>query len=243
MDRRNLIKSLALSTGALSLNSFSMPSESVLKWQGKRILFQGDSITDFGRNREISGPNHSSALGGGYALQVAGQLLRKEPHFELEIYNRGISGNKVFQLSERWEEDALNLTPDLLSILIGVNDYWHSRNQDYDGTVGIYENDFRQLLNTTFDKLPNASIIIGEPFIVRGGTAISEDWYPEFKLYQEVAFKLAKEFNTGFIPYQAYFDKALEEAPVSYWCPDGVHPSIAGTVLMAEAWLETFKRM
>ncbi len=213
------------------------------RWTGKRVLFQGDSITDAGRDRELSEPNHPRALGGGYAFHTAANLLRTNIPFELEVFNRGISGNKVFQLQERWQEDCLDLEPDLLSILIGVNDFWHSKSHEYEGTVETYENDYRRLLERTLEARPSIAIMIGEPFLVEGGTALQEGWEEEFSAYREAALKLAREFNTGFVPYQSYFDKALVDAPVSYWCPDGVHPSIPGAVVMAEAWLETFKFM
>ena len=89
------------------------------------ILFQGDSITDAGRKKDDAGYNTSAVLGTGYAMLAGAELLHKKPSQNLKIYNRGISGNKVFQLAERWEKDCINLKPDVLSILIGVNDFWH----------------------------------------------------------------------------------------------------------------------
>ena len=92
------------------------------------IVFQGDSITDAGRNRERAMPNDASAFGQGYVFMTASALLAKHPDKNLRIYNRGIGGNKVWQLEERWQRDCLALEPDLLSILIGVNDTWHGQN-------------------------------------------------------------------------------------------------------------------
>ena len=244
MDRRDLLKFGMAGAAAIPLSSFNSIDPGFLtQWEGKRILFQGDSITDGGRDRENLNPNNPWALGQGYVFYAAGWMLKNSPEFEFEVFNRGISGNKVFQLDERWEVDCLEIQPELVSILIGVNDFWHTLSSGYEGTAEIFERDYRALLHRTFEQLPNASVIIGEPFVVKGGTAITDDWFPAFAEYQEIALKLAREYNTGFVPYQAYFDKALETAPVSYWCPDGVHPSIAGSVMMAEAWMETFKRM
>lgn len=236
---------LALGAGAGFLPSLTQAEKLAIetKWAGKNILFQGDSITDAGRDKENQNPNSPWALGRGYSFHAASNLLRSNPQSDFQIYNRGISGHKVFQLRDRWDADCLDLKPDLLSILIGVNDFWHKLSHGYEGTIEIYENDFRALLKRTVEALPNVKIIICEPFIVKGGTAITEEWTPDFFEYQVVSKRLATEFNTGYVPFQAYFDKALEEAPASYWCPDGVHPSIPGAVLMAEAWLETFKRM
>lgn len=204
------------------------------------ILFQGDSITDAGRSKDRYYPNDASGMGHGYVYQIVSQLLGQYPGKEYHCYNRGISGNKVFQLANRWEDDCLQLSPDVLSILIGVNDFWHTLTGGYKGTVETYETDFRKLLDRTKDALPDVRLIIGEPFAVKGGSAINDDWYPTIHHYREAAARVAKDYQATFIPYHSIFEKALETAPVSYWCPDGVHPSIAGGHLMARAWMEGF---
>lgn len=206
--------------------------------QGATILFQGDSITDAGRSRDASEPNHSGALGRGYAFLAAAELLHQHASLKLNIYNRGISGNKVFQLADRWEEDCLKIKPDVLSILIGVNDYWHKRNGNYDGTVAIYRNDYMALIERTKKALPDVSLIICEPFAIPGTKAVDNTWFPEFKEYQTAAREVADRFGAVFIPFQSVFDKAKEKASGDYWAPDGVHPSIAGTQLMATAWVK-----
>ena len=200
------------------------------------ILFQGDSITDAGRNKEAKDPNVQNALGGGYAFLAAADLLNKFASKNLKVYNKGISGNKVFQLAARWQTDCLDLKPAVLSILIGVNDYWHKHNGNYDGTVEIYENDFRALIKRTKEALPETKLVICEPFAVLGCRAVDQTWFPEFDKYRAVAKKLAGEFNTIFIPYHDLFAKACKIAPPTYWTADGVHPSVAGAKLMAEAW-------
>ena len=208
------------------------------------VLFQGDSVTDNGRNRSDYYANHAGGLGLGYPFNAASVLLGQHPTKNLRFYNRGVSGHKVFELANRWEEDALMLQPDVLSILIGVNDFWHVLDFDYKGTVKTYKDDYRKLLERTKKRLPKVKLIIGEPFALIGGTAIDEaEWIPQFAAYQQVAKDIATEFDAAFIPYQSIFDKALKEAPVSYWCPDGVHPSIAGHYLMAVSWLETFMKV
>ena len=143
---------------------------------------------------------------------------------------------------DRPETKVFKLKPDVLSILIGVNDFWHTLN-NYDGTVEVYENDFRKLLERTLKQYPDLKIIIGEPFAVKGGRAINERWFPEFPKYQESAKKIADDFKTAYIPYQKVFDEALDHASVEYWCPDGVHPSMAGGFLMKEAWLKAFEEL
>ena len=99
------------------------------------ILFQGDSITDCGRDRNSNRCNTMEQFGSGYVLFTATQLLEGKAALQPKIYNRGISGNKVYQLRERWEIDCLAFQPDVLSILIGVNDYWHTLTHGYKGTV------------------------------------------------------------------------------------------------------------
>ncbi|MDR0844635.1 MAG: SGNH/GDSL hydrolase family protein [Tannerella sp.] len=203
------------------------------------ILFQGDSITDCGRNHDNNRCNTYEQMGNGYALFTATQLLKTHADKQLKIYNRGISGNKVFQLRERWEVETLAFFPDVLSILIGVNDYWHSLSSGYKGTVEIYENDLRALLKSTKEKLPNVQLVLCEPFAVKGGSAIDEPrWYPMFDEYRKSLKKLSEEFNTVFVPYQAAFDAALKIAPARYWSADGVHPDLPGRQLMADVWLE-----
>jgi lysophospholipase L1-like esterase len=203
------------------------------------ILFQGDSITDAWRRREFYYPNDSPGMGLGYVHQAVSELVGKYPHRNLRCYNRGVGGDKVHQLAKRWQDDCLQLQPDVLSILIGVNDFWHTLSHNYKGTVATYEGDFRKLLDRTREKLPNVQLIIAEPFVVKGGTAITEkDWFPAFSAYQEAAKKVASDYKAHFIPLQSIFDEALSKADVAYWCPDGVHPSLAGNYLMAQAWLK-----
>jgi lysophospholipase L1-like esterase len=161
------------------------------------------------------------------------------PHKNLTLYNRGISGNKVYQLAERWDRDCLDLEPDLISILIGVNDYWHFRKGRYDGTAEVYEAEYRSLLERTLDVLPDVRLIICQPFILSNTTAVDESWLEPFKVYQEIAAQMAGEFETIWVPFQEVFHEALKHAPEAYWLPDGVHPSMAGAQLMAETWLHS----
>ena len=209
---------------------------------GTTILFQGDSITDAGRNRGDYYANQASGMGGGYVHHIVTHLLGNYPEKGYQCYNRGISGHKVFQLADRWKDDCLRLKPDVLSILIGVNDFWHTIDWGYQGTVDVYEKDLRELLDRTKKELPQVQLLIGEPFAVTGGTAINEKWQA-FHAYRRAARRIAEDFNAIFLPYQSIFSEALKLAPVSYWCPDGVHPSLAGAYLMKEAWLAGFAKI
>lgn len=205
------------------------------------ILFQGDSITDSGRKKDDAGVNSAAAMGNGYAHIAASGLLYKHGGKDLKIYNRGISGNKVYQLAERWEKECLDLKPTVLSVLIGVNDFWHKHLGRYDGTVQKYRDDYVALLTRTRQALPNVKFIIGEPFAVTGIKAVDEKWYPAFDEYRVAAKEIARQFDAVFVPYQTVFDKAQKDAPGVYWTYDGVHPSLAGARLMAEAWLAAVK--
>lgn len=210
--------------------------------KGDVILFQGDSITDAGRgNRNAWVPNNSGTMGAGYALIAASQLLLQNPDKDLKIYNKGISGNKVYQLAERWDADALQIKPNVLSIHIGVNDYWHTLGGGYKGTIENYIADYKKLLDRTKTALPNVKLIICEPFGVLGVKSVTDAWYPTFNLFKKAALDIANEYNAPFVPYQAAFDKAITKAPATYWTGDGVHPSIAGAALMAETWLQAVK--
>jgi len=200
------------------------------------ILFQGDSITDAGRNKSKTEANDQGAMGTGYAWLAAAELLVDRPTDGLQIYNRGISGNKVFQLAARWQADCLDLKPSLLSILIGVNDLWHKLQGNYDGTVEVYEKDYRALLERTRRELPKVKLVVCEPFVLRLG-AVNDKWFPEFDNYRATAKSMAAAFDATFVPFQTMFDQAAKIASPEQWTRDGVHPSAAGAALMAHYWL------
>lgn len=208
-----------------------------------RVLFQGDSITDAGRDKENQRPNTVAGLGNGYSFLASARLFEMFPQRDLRIYNRGISGNKVHQLAERWQEDAIDLRPDILSIMIGVNDHWHTLGGSYDGTSAVYKNDYDELLHRTVKELPSVKLIICEPFILTDVDNINhEEWIPVFDEYRSISRELAVKYDAVFVPFQSVFDQALTLAPAEYWAADGVHPSLAGAQLMADAWIKGFQR-
>lgn len=249
LNRRRFIGTASLTLGAASLAVLSPvraafaaeswpPRSHDLIRSGDVVLFQGDSITDAGRNRDRAAtPNDQPALGSGYAWLAAAELLVDRPQDGLHIYNRGISGHKVFQLAERWPADCLELKPNLLSILIGVNDYWHTLDGKYQGTLEIYERDYCSLLERTRNALPRIKLVVCEPFVLRCG-AVNEKWFPEFDRYRAAARRVAEVFRATFVPFQTMFDHALAYAPPAHWAKDGVHPSAAGAALMAHTWLK-----
>ena len=205
------------------------------------ILFQGDSITDAGRNKTTIAPNTAAMFGNGYANLASADLLLNNPGKNFQIWDRGISGNKVFQLADRWDADCLQIKPNVLSIMVGVNDFWHTLTNSYTGTIETYRTDYKKLLDRTKQALPDVKIIIGEPFAVLGVKSVTDKWYPAFNEYRAVAKEIANEYDAPFIPYQSVFDEALKSAPGSYWTGDGVHPTVAGAALMAKAWLKVVK--
>ncbi|MGC1391244.1 MAG: SGNH/GDSL hydrolase family protein [Bacteroidales bacterium] len=247
-NRRSFIKKAALG-GFIAVSIPEILSASMMPSEIKRkslikdniILFQGDSITDAGRNRDDNSFNNPGALGSGYAMLTGAELLEKYSSLNLKIINRGVSGNKVFQLAERWDKDCLDIKPDILSILIGVNDIWHKLEGNYNGTIEIYKNDYIALLDRTKKALPDVKIIICEPFAVPGIKAVDDKWYPEFYGYQKAAMEVAAQFKATFIPYQRIYNEAITRAPGVYWTGDGVHPTLAGAELMARAWVEAVK--
>ncbi len=244
-DRRSFLKKAAIG----SLVAISIPeilSASMVKGGTKNvrlqkdqtILFQGDSITDSGRNKDDNGFNTAKVLGSGYPMLAGGALLEKYAGLNLKIYNKGISGNTVPDLANRWDKDCIDIKPDILSILIGVNDIWHKLNGTYSGTADTYREAYIALMERTKKALPDVKIIIGEPYAVMGIKAVDDKWYPEFYDYQKAARDIAEQFGAVFIPYQAVYDEAQKRAPGVYWTGDGVHPTLAGAQLMAQAWLE-----
>lgn len=199
------------------------------------LLFQGDSITDAGRNRELTDAN--KGLGTGYANIAAATLLASMPGQGLKCYNRGISGHRVVDLYARWRVDAINLKPDVLSILIGVNDTWHGFMSNNGVEVPRYEQVYRMMLDYTKKQLPGIKLVLCEPFVLSCGV-VQPDWVPEVKARGEVVRKLAAEYGAVFVSFQSMFDDLLKQAPADYWLHDGVHPTPAGHHAMAQLWLK-----
>lgn len=199
------------------------------------VLFQGDSITDCGRNRSAAEANSTAALGTGYPLLVTSSVLAAHPDRALRFYNRGISGNKVPDLQQRWVADALDLRPDVLSILIGVNDFWHKLDLGYSGTVRDYEEQYTALLDQTRRALPRVHLIVLEPFVLRCG-AVNERWFPEFDLRRAAAARVASRARATFVPLQSVFNRRTRSSAPEYWAADGVHPTPAGHAVIAAQW-------
>ncbi|WP_199613750.1 SGNH/GDSL hydrolase family protein [Paenibacillus alkalitolerans] len=201
-----------------------------------RILFQGDSITDGARSRNDD-LNH--VLGHGYPYIIASKLGNELAETRPVFFNRGVSGNRVSDLYARWNEDAFSLQPDLISILIGVNDAWRIVNGEPTGATDRFERAYRHLLEETKEVLPSVGLILCEPFILRTGATAGkwDEWQKRIGKYQETVRKLAEEFEAVFVPLQAALDEACGRADAAYWLWDGVHPTAAGHYLIARQWL------
>jgi len=248
-NRRSFItKSMLAAGAALTGTSLLKAEEDVALKKGKIaikehdiILFQGDSITDAGRKRDNAMPNDTTAFGNGYALLAGGRLLSQYASQNIKIYNKGISGNRIPDLQGRWQQEAIELKPTILSILIGVNDFWRTMDSGASNTPEQFKGQYQKLLDGTLQQLPNVQLIIGEPFGVKDVKHVTDAWYPKFPAYQRACQEIAVEYKATFIPYQSVFDKALQQSPGDYWTTDGIHTSLAGASLMAEAWLATIK--
>lgn len=197
------------------------------------ILFQGDSITNALRHPDEL--NNAFQMGNGYAFLIAARLLFERPADDLTFYNRGVSGNTTRHLLERWQTDCLDLRPDVVSLLIGVND------ANVPLAPDEYEGNYRQLLEQTEAKLPDVRWVLCEPFLLDGRVA-SVARQEAIAPIQRIVRSLARERNAVFVPLQALFDDAVQKAPPSYWAYDGVHATAAGFELMARAWLEAVGR-
>lgn len=205
----------------------------------KKVLFQGDSITDCGRERiDVNDPQYARrGLGPGYPYLIANRLLCDRGADAWQFFNFGISGNRVVDLYARWKADCINLRPDILSILIGVNDTWHEKARQNGVEVPRYDQFYRMLLDWTLKELPGIKLVLLEPFVFQFG-AVEPDWLDEINQRREVVAKIARDYQAVFVPLQSVFNDALKRAPQEFWLADGVHPMPAGHQLIADAWLK-----
>ena len=208
-----------------------------------KILFYGDSITDMNRFRDHEDGTVYS-YGVGYPNFIVGELSYKEPT-KYEFINRGISGNRIVDLYARIKVDCWNFNPDVLSILIGVNDIWH----EIEGQNGVeldrFEKVYRMLIEDTLKKLPNVTILLCEPFVLQGNATVNDGdkWQRFLEVYEyaKVVKKLAEEYGLYFLPLQEQLSQAAQGGKEAEYLCDGVHPAEAGAKLIADEWLKAFK--
>jgi lysophospholipase L1-like esterase len=193
-----------------------------------------------GRGRTAD-PNH--LLGHGYAFLISANQAEAFPDLRVTYINRGISGNTSHDLLARWQADALDFRPEVISILIGVNDVLHKLRDNQPFDVKDYESTYDKILAETIVAVPNAKIILGEPFSAPGkATLVQSDRWPEaIRQEDEVVDRLAQKYHAAVVHYPQMFEKAYKRAPVDYWIWDGIHPTFAGHQLMAYEWERTYR--
>lgn len=205
----------------------------------KTILFQGDSITDAGRNRE-----DTYGIGLGYPILVKAALGFENPG-EYEFFNRGISGNRIVDVYARIKKDIINLKPDVMSILIGINDVWHEFAEQNGVDAEKFFKIYSMLIEEVKEALPDIKIMIMEPFVLPASA--TEEKYADFRAETEKraekAKAIAEKYNLTFIPLQDKFDELTKQAEPSYWLGDGVHPTTMGHEFIKREWIKAFNTL
>ena len=200
------------------------------------ILFQGDSITDGnrGRNEDL---NHIH--GHGYQYILTAELSADNIEKNAEFINRGISGNRIADLYGRWQEDCLSLKPTILSILIGINDFWAAVYGNTPFDPENFESTYRSLLDKVLEQNPDTLIILMEPFF---GTSEEKDFDKFCKehigILSEKTRKIAEEYNAAFVPLQDMFTEYSKKTDIKKLLWDGVHPTTLAHELIARRWKE-----
>jgi lysophospholipase L1-like esterase len=200
------------------------------------VLFQGDSITDYGRGRQ-----DDSQLGSGYVGIASALFSALWPEKKVRFLNRGISGNRVKDLKARWAEDCIKLKPTWVSILIGINDTWRAFDSNDPTSTESFEADYREILNRTRKDLA-ARLILCEPFLLPCPTD-RKAWRKDLDPRIHVVRSLAREFGAILVPLDGIFAEASMKRDCPYWAPDGVHPTAAGCALIALSWLRSVGAM
>ena len=185
-----------------------------------------------------------SRTGTGYPRLVSAKLGYDCPN-EYKFLNRGISGNRVVDLLSRVKCDMINLAPDVMSILIGVNDVWHELDSKNGISADKYENLYNMLLEEVKEALPDIKLMILEPFVLGGDAAEGryDVFRQEVELRAEASRRVADKMGAVLVPLQQMFDEAEAKAPSTYWTVDGVHPTAAGHELIARAWIDGFNKL
>ena len=195
-----------------------------------RVLFIGDSVTDCGRDR-----SDPTDLGSGYVAMLA---RSQAGNGAVEFVNRGISGDRVRDLRRRWQQDCLDVRPDLVSILIGVNDTWRRYDSDDPTSVEDFERDYVELLDRTRERLPATRIVLLEPFLLPVRQE-QRSWREDLDPKLAVVRRLAEEHAATLVPLDVVLGKAADESGPAALAADGVHPTAEGHALIARTWRDT----
>ena len=201
-----------------------------------KFLFQGDSITDAERKRE-----DDNNYGFGYPNLFAAEIGKAFPG-EYDFVNRGISGNRIVDVYARIKRDIINLKPEFMSILIGVNDVWHEIGDGNGVAPEKFEKIYSMLIEEIKEALPDIKIIILEPFVLKGtATEHAMDRFQKgLELNAQASKRIAEKYNLKFVSLQDKFDEACEKAEPSYWLADGVHPTAAGHAIIKDELRKAF---
>lgn len=208
-----------------------------------KIIFFGDSITDMDHNR--TAPDETiTTYGFGYPYVIASKLSELDPN-NYHVINRGIAGDRIVDLYARIKKDVWNNNPDVISILIGINEIWHE-NVFKNGTdPDRFEKVYRMVLEDTYKVLPNVKIMLLEPFYLDGSVVREQgiESYKKTSIYREIVKKLAIEYNCTFVSLQDKFDEASSKFGPTRFLYDGVHPNVAGATLIANEWMKSFLKI
>lgn len=212
--------------------------KTLLLRRNDRILFQGDSITDAGRDRQDPG-----SLGNGYVAILKGLLHSLYPELNAILLNRGCGGDRTPELLARWSEDCLALKPDVLSIMIGVNDVWRLAGE-WNGQKHVPLPEYRENLATLVVRAIEAGI---ERVIVLSPTTVTPEAGSEMNTllgqYADAAQEIAQKTDALFVDVRTPLLDARQTDPNTAWTPDGCHPSTAGHTLIAVTWLKALGLM
>lgn len=198
---------------------------------GMTVLFQGDSVTDCGRDRA-----NGEDMGVGYAMIAAALAAASHPEDDIRFLNRGVGGDRAINLKERWQADCIDLQPDVVSILVGINDSWRAFDSNSYTSPEQFEESYRDILTRTVEAT-DAEIIMMEPFLLH----VNAD-YDNFRLDLDpkihVVRKLAREFGAILVPLDGIFAAVSTYREPTFWSLDAVHPTNAGHALIAQSWLK-----
>jgi lysophospholipase L1-like esterase len=203
---------------------------------GQRIVFIGDSITDCGRR------DQAAPLGSGYVKYITQLITAARPEMDLTVFNRGIGGNVARQLLDRWVDDVIALKPDWVSVLIGINDCGRYTRGDEDPDVAPegYEQNLRNCLKRTSEQLPDARLVILEPFLVsvdRDADTGRGRLNGNLDRYRNTARELAGTFSAVLVPLHEVFAEHLRYRGAGAYSHDAVHLTEQGAMVAAWAWL------
>lgn len=250
IGRRGFIKNAVISAGAVGIgtrvsaaekksvvrgvpgDSYSLPDFK----KGSRLLFQGDSITDMNRDKNPNSKDRNHYLGHSYVYLLGARLGVDMADAQLDFINRGFSGHTVEDLRARWQQDALDVKPDVLTVLVGINNVQFNRGLD------TFEADYRYLLDASRKQNPDLRIVLLDPFVLKSGGLTNEHAWSSRRASTDklrvIVTKLAKEYDAVHIKTQDIFDAAAEVVSPEHWIWDGVHPLPQGHELIARHWLQ-----